>query len=72
MPRGKKELAEQIIPKLREVEVEFATLIAHRGFDACGSVIDRAILGYARHLIPVQTQSGCTVAYIYEKSDSGD
>ena len=24
MPRGKKELAEQIIPKLREVEVELA------------------------------------------------
>ena len=42
MPRGKKELAEQIIPKLREVEVEFATLIAHRGFDACGSAVDRA------------------------------
>jgi len=51
MPRGKKELAEQIIPKLREVEVEFAALIAHRGFDACGSAVDRAILGTSRCLI---------------------
>ena len=34
MPRGKKELAEQIIPKLREVEVEVG-----RGKTVAGSLV---------------------------------